>query len=254
MKMHTFFLSGKAIAIVSGALGAGGVLLFVSGVLVGVRVRVDGGAAPRRVAAAPAPALPAGGSQASGADQDAGTAAAAAPPAAATTASTAGPADAAWPFTASSYAPSADPLPASPAAEDAPIQAPAPTPAPAPRDTVRRRQSARISAVAYHPDDDGADAAADAATPPSTADVRDRDAGRYLVQVGTFRVESHARELATRLEAAGYHASVSVRQEGERAMHVVRVSGFVGVDAAERAAAKIGGAEQLVAYVVPITR
>jgi len=39
MKMHTFFLSGKAIAIVSGAVGACGMLLFVSGVLVGVRVQ-----------------------------------------------------------------------------------------------------------------------------------------------------------------------------------------------------------------------
>jgi DedD protein len=237
MKMHTFFLSGKAIAIVGVATGACGVLLFVSGILVGVRVQystIAPATASRMPAvpalpAAPALALPGGGAA------PAGTAAAAGIAQATTT--TPAPADGAWPFTASSYsAPDAsiqaDPAPVAPALAQPAPEAPAP-----------RRATGRISTVAYVAPVPTEDESAPAPAPT-------HDTGSYLVQVGTFRVEQHARELADRLTNAGYSATISVRQEGDRSLHVVRVGRFTGLDAAERVAAKIGGSEQLVASVV----
>jgi cell division septation protein DedD len=85
---------------------------------------------------------------------------------------------------------------------------------------------------------------------PGAMDGNAEDASSYLVQVGTFRVEAHARELATRLAAAGYSATVSTREEGDRELHVVRVGRFAGRQAAEHVAARIGDAEQLVASIV----
>jgi cell division septation protein DedD len=231
MKMHTFFLSGKAIAIVGVATGMCGTLLFVSGVLIGTRVQFStiAPATASRVPAVPAApqvTLPAGTSA---------PVVTGAPVAGVAQAGTTAPADGAWPFTASGYS-----------APDASMQAEPMTPTPmpvAPAEPVapRRAATGRISTVAY--------VAAPIEDPESTP-APARNAASYLVQVGTFRVEEHARELADRLTNAGYKATVSVRQEGDRSLHVVRVGRFTGLDVAERVAAKIGGSEQLVASVV----
>lgn len=251
MKMHTFFLSGKAIAIVSGAFGACGMLLFVSGVLVGVRVQAHAPEARVTVPALPAaPALPTAGTS---------TSSSAVPAPAATTGTTSAdanvaaanqPADAAWPFNASSYTQQ----PLAPATQTEPVSAPVvPAPAPATPAPVAPQPTRRgvagtagtVSMIAYVAPNQSSDVAAIPA-PARPA----RDDAEYLVQVGMFRVEQHARELADRLEKAGYRSSITVRQEGDKSLHVVRVGRFTGIDAAEKAAAKIGGSEQLVASVV----
>lgn len=246
MKMHTFFLSGKAIAIVSGAFGACAMLLFVSGVLVGVRVEVNGPARPStpaaRVTAAALTPVPAGG------------AASAADPTvaeinqASDASESAGPASAAWPFTSSSYAP--PPVGAYAPALSAPaplFQSPAPA-APAAPAPTRRNTIGAVSMISYvAPADREIESTPATIAAPAPAA---HDNAEYLVQVGTFRVEEHAKELADRLTNAGYRATITVRQEGDRSLHVVRVGHFTGIDAAEKAAARIGGAEQLVASVV----
>lgn len=280
MKMHTFFLSGKAIAIVSGAFGACGMLLFVSGVLVGVRVQVGGAhgavATTRSASALQAkpvsqPAGPVAMAPATSAGSEVVTppasGALATPPAAATTpASAATTADAgdvsaasaSWPFASSAFAPSTFTSPQ--AAPVAPAAAPLPAAdspvemAPAvPRTPVRRATMGDISMIAYvaHADHSSAGAALAAQSDPQPAE---HDNGEYLVQVGIFRVEQHAKELVDRLSNAGYRATITDRQEGDRALHVVRVGRFTGIQTAEQAAARIGNAEQLVASVVPAPR
>jgi cell division septation protein DedD len=280
MKMHTFFLSGKAIAIVSGAFGACGMLLFVSGVLVGVRVQVDGthgaAATTRSVSAAQAKPVveragPAAASQAASAGSEPGTptasgelatppAAPAAPASAATTADAGdvSAASASWPFASSAFAPStfASPQPAPVETEAAPLPAadsPAQMAPAAPRAPVRRATMGDVSMIAYvaPADRSVADAPASAHSDPQPAE---RDNAEYLVQVGIFRVEQHAKELVDRLNNAGYRATITERQEGDRALHVVRVGRFTGIQTAEQAAARIGNAEQLVASVVAAPR
>ncbi|MDB4876984.1 MAG: Sporulation related domain [Gemmatimonadetes bacterium] len=233
MKMHTFFLSGKAIAIVGVAAGACGMLLFVSGVLVGVRVQFSpiAPATASRAPAAPASPVTAAPLPASTV-VPAGTTA---PTPGIAQAGTPAPTDGTWPFSASGYS-----VPEA-AAQATPM--PAPTQPAAPETPAARRASGRISTIAYVPS-----SLAEPAPVQNPAPVR--DTASYLVQVGTFRVEQHARELADRLTNAGYKTTVSVRQEGDRSLHVVRVGRFTGLDAAERVAAKIGGSEQLVASVV----
>jgi cell division septation protein DedD len=242
MKMHTFFLSNKALVIVGGALAAGGSLLFVSGLLIGLRSQssVASGATPGT------PALTRTASTSVSSAPSASTAAGASPDGA----SSAAPADGAWPFSPSSYS-------ASPAAAD--IQAvpalPFTTPPIAPRsDTVRRAPSTgRATLTAYAPAvQEPVELPVDAPSEPAHAATDEATA--YLVQVGTFRVEQHAQDLVRRLAAAGYHPSITVRQEGERELHVVRVGSFVGLDKAERAAARIGVSEQLAASVVVARR
>ncbi|HXT17709.1 MAG TPA: SPOR domain-containing protein [Gemmatimonadaceae bacterium] len=230
MKMHTFFLSGKAIAIVSGALGASGALLFVAGVMVGARVQF---AAPRTPAiprvATTAPAGPAAPgalgpvAAAPPADASADTTVAHAPAASAAP-------SAAWPFS-----------------ESADVgAAPAVAPAPAPSSSVGTRASVDPTPVASTPVISAVSYVHDSPAPTRPA----HDTGTYLVQVGSFRVEQHARDLAARLTAAGYHATITPRDDGGRTIHVVRIGRFAGANAAERIAAKVGEAEQLVAYVV----
>jgi cell division septation protein DedD len=239
MKMHTFFLSGKAIAIVSGAFGACAMLLFVSGVLVGVRVQVN---APGRASTPSARATAA-------LETRPATLAAAAPtsPSAAAdeAGEPAGPANAAWPFTTSSYVPSPVDAESQPAQSAPAPMLQSPVPAPVTPAAPRRGTVGAVSMISYVAT---ADNRADSPARPETPAARD-DA-EYLVQVGTFRVEDHAKELADRLTSAGYRATITVRTEGDRSLHVVRVGRFTGIDAAEKAAARIGGAEQLVASVV----
>ncbi|HEY4219384.1 MAG TPA: SPOR domain-containing protein [Gemmatimonadaceae bacterium] len=287
MKMHTFFLSGKAIAIVSGAFGACGMLLFVSGVLVGVRVDVGGpahnaGMSTRSDVAPPPAVAPQAGpvAQPSAAATPAAATtpapAAAVPtttPAAPSAGATAGgaaigttadagsvTASASWPFTSSSFAPSPAPI------ESAQVeQESAPLPAaneqqlsqPAPATPARRVMMGDVSMISFvAPSGESAGAAsADAAS--HSHDVpapAPRNDAQYLVQVGIFRVEQHAKELVDRLTNAGYRATITERQEGDRALHVVRVGRFTGIEAAEKVAAKIGGSEQLVASVVAAPR
>jgi cell division septation protein DedD len=278
MKMHTFFLSGKAIAIVSGAFGACGMLLFVSGVLVGVRVQVDGAArgpvvASRSAAAADAKpvAQPAGPMAAPSVAAPAQSAPAASPGAtgSATTSPAATPAtigatadagdasaaSASWPFTSSAFAPStfASPQSAPVETQPAPLPVTAAPVAPAAPSPARRATMGDVSMIAYVPP--SSQAAADiASSARSVPEPAPRDRAEYLVQVGIFRVEQHAKDLVDRLNAAGYRATITERQEGDRALHVVRVGRFTGLETAEKVAARIGGSEQLVASVVAAPR
>jgi cell division septation protein DedD len=227
MKMHTFFLSNKALVIVGGALAAGGCLLFVSGVLIGLRAQGNVPTGAARVT----PVITRTSSTNVSGD-----------PAASEGSSSSAPADAAWPFSASGYSPS----PSTIDIQASPI---------APRaDPIRRAPSnGRATLTAYSPGiQEPVELPADAQ--PEPAPVAADEATEYLVQVGTFRVEQHAQDLVRRLVAAGYHPSITVRQEGERELHVVRVGSFVGLDKAERAAARIGVSEQLAASVVVARR
>ena len=219
MKTHTYFLSGKALAIVGGSLLMSGALVFVVGVFVGLLIQ-----APAQTAAEGKlrDLLPPG-----------------AQPIASTGSATANAeleraeAPAAWPFSV-----------------PAPVAAPAEAPAPAIVDSVPAPGSAKpkadtttkrraITDVAY--------------VAPSTEPPRGMvpDDAPFTVHVGAFRVESNALTLIERLRNAGYRPIETVRIDGGRQLHVVSVGGYVGRRAAIMAAERIGDAEHLVATAVP---
>jgi cell division septation protein DedD len=211
MKTYTFFLSGRALAVVVVGLMGIGAVTFVLGLLVGVAlqpVTVSG-----RVSASSQPHVVA----------DVRPDVVYAPPESGT---------AQWPFTGVGAAPTTDS--ATPA-----------LPAP-PRDTVKRDSTRRpdaIIGVSYNPAANTADATDLAAIPaPDTA--------RYVVQVGAFRIEDNARSMVALLQSAGYRATISVRMDEGRPLHVVRVGRFIGYAAAEQVAAEIGVSEQIAARLV----
>jgi cell division septation protein DedD len=218
MKTHTYFLSGRALAILASAVTGMGALIFVLGLFVGMMLMpaphaVAGTAVQQTVASAGGAAGPAGDSVAA-------------------------PSDAAWPFSA---APGADAAPV-----DSVPRGVAPDSARVRRDTVLGHRAAFISAV-Y----DGTAAPAPAAVAPlAPLAPQAPDTARYLVQVGMFRLASNAQALVQRLAAAGIEASVRVRDDDGRALRIVRVGGYVGRQAAERAARRIGDAEGVVAQVL----
>ncbi len=217
MKTHTYFLSGKALAIVAGALTTTGALVFVVGVFVGILIQEPAQAASG-AGKIQAPAISA--------------------PIASNTAQGMQPTEspAAWPFSVPGSG-SAEPA----AATEAPAAAPAdsaPAKAKAKADTATARHT--VSDVAF--------------VVPSREPVRSPradDVTPFTVRVGIFRVASNAKALAERLESAGYKPKETVRMEGGRALHVVSVGGYTGRRAAILAAEKIGDAVQLVALAVP---
>jgi cell division septation protein DedD len=220
MKTHTYFLSGKALAIVGGSLLMSGALVFVVGLFVGLMIQAPAQAAAegRLRDLIPAAAQPIASTDANVALQRAET-------------------PAAWPFSV--------PAPvAAPAADSAPAAAPDSVPAPGatkpkPDTTAKRRA---ISDVAY---------IVPAAEPPRRMIADDAP---FTVHVGAFRVQSNAQNLIERLRSAGYRPVETVRLDGGRELHVVSIGGYVGRRAAIMAAERIGDAEHLVATAVPAVR
>jgi cell division septation protein DedD len=220
MKTHTYFLSGKAIAIVAGALMTSGALVFVVGVFVGLLIqepvqRATGGSI-REVAPGPTPIASTEG----------------------VTALQRAESPAAWPFSVPAPA-TATPAAADSDATEAPSDsAPAKAKPKAKADSTTHRRA--VTDVAY---------VVPSEEPAPRPQVR--DVAPYTVRVGSFRVERNARLLVGRLEAAGYKPVESVRDEGGRELHVVTVGGYVGRRAAIFAAERIGDNEHLVASAVP---
>jgi cell division septation protein DedD len=218
MKTHTYFLSGKALAVVAGALTASGALVFVVGVFVGILIqeplqRATGGTAPA-IAPASAPIASTGDAVATPSQES----------------------PAAWPFSV----PAADPTPAgADAAPSAPADS-APAKEKAKTDTTTHRRA--VSDAAY------------VVPSPEEAPVKIAapDKASYTVRVGTFRVARNAEMLVERLRDAGYKPLETTRVEGGRELHVVTVGGYVGRLAAIMAAERIGDREQLVASIVPM--
>ncbi len=219
MKTHTYFLSGKAIAIVAGALMTSGALVFVVGVFVGLLIqepvqRATGGSI-RDVTPAASPIASTDG----------------------VTALQRAESPAAWPFSVPAST-TASPAAADSDATEAPADsAPAKAKPKAKADSTHRRA---VTDVAY---------VVPSEEPAPRPQVR--DVAPYTVRVGSFRVERNARLLVGRLEAAGYKPVESVRNEGGRELHVVTVGGYVGRRAAIFAAERIGDNEHLVASAVP---
>jgi cell division septation protein DedD len=227
MKAQTYFLNGKALTIVVGGLAGSGALIFLIGVIVGLSIDP-----PAIRAGLPGiPALPGAAAIASAMLSSTNSEASVTLP---SNASSGPEAAAAWPF-------SVPGSPAAPAEADSAAAAPAapapPAPAPAKGDTTAKRRAA-VTDAAY--------VTSDAAPRAVVEDTR-----HYTVQVGAFRVERNAQALMDRLLSAGYRPVASVRMEGERALHVVSVGGYIGRRAAIMAAVKIGDAENLVASPVP---
>jgi cell division septation protein DedD len=219
MKTHTYFLSGKALAIVGGSLLMSGALVFIVGVFVGLLIQ-----APAQSAAEgklrdllPPGARPIASTDGAAANAELQRAEA----------------PAAWPFSVPEPA-------AAPAETPAPAivdSVPAPgTVKPKADTTVKRRA---ITDVAY--------------VAPSAEPTRRMvpDDAPFTVHVGAFRVESNAQTLIDRLRNAGYHPIESIRMDGGRPLHVVSVGGYIGRRAAIMAAERIGDAEHLVATAVP---
>jgi cell division septation protein DedD len=219
MKTHTYFLSGKALAIVGGSLLMSGALVFVVGVFVGLLIQ-----APAQAAAEGKlrDLLPPGAQPIASTDG-----------AAANAALERAESPAAWPF--SVPAPAAAPADA-PAAE-VPDSVPAPAPAKPKADTTTKRHA--VTDVAY---------VVPSAEPPRHMIPDDAP---FTVHVGAFRVERNAQMLIERLQSAGYHPVESIRIDGGRELHVVSVGGYVGRRSAILAAERIGDAEHLVATAVP---
>ncbi len=222
MKTHTYFLSGKALAIVGGSLLMSGALVFVVGVFVGLLIQ-----APAQAAAEGKlrDLLPPGAQPIASTDG-----------AAANAALDRAESPAAWPF--SVPAPAAAPADAkAPDAAEAPDSIPAPAPAKPKADTATKRHA--VTDVAY---------VVPSAEPPRRMIPDDAP---FTVHVGAFRVERNAQMLMERLQSAGYHPSESIRVDGGRQLHVVSVGGYVGRRAAILAAGRFGDAEHLVATAVP---
>ena len=218
MKTHTYFLSGKALAIVGGALVTSGALVFVVGVFVGLLIqepatRVMNGISRDGLPAATVPIASTEGASAVPLEES----------------------HASWPFgtTVTSDPPAAAPADTAEAPSAAPA-APAKPKADAP--PVKR---GTVSDVAYIAPEET----------PRAAPVK--DVAPFVVRVGSFRVERNARTLMARLESAGYKPVESVRADGDRQLHVVSIGGFVGRRAAIFAAERIGDAAHLVATAVP---
>ncbi len=221
MKTHTYFLSGKALAIVGGSLVASGALVFIVGVFVGLLIqepatRVMNGISRDGTPSAPSPIASTQGASAIPLEES----------------------HAAWPFGKTATPEPAEAPPADTAAPAA--AAPAAPAAPAkPKADVPPAKRGTVSDVAYIAPD------------PTPRAVPMKDDAPFTVRVGSFRVERNARMLIARLESSGYKAVESVRVEGDRELHVVTVGGFVGRRAAIFAAEKIGDAAHLVATAVP---
>jgi cell division septation protein DedD len=220
MKTHTYFLSGKALAIVGGALVTSGALVFIVGVFVGLLIqepatRVMNGISRDGTPSAPSPIASTQGASAIPLEES----------------------HAAWPFGTSA---TPEPAEASPADTAAPAAAPAAPAAPAkPKADVPPTKRGTVSDVVYIAPD------------PTPRAAAIKDDAPFTVRVGSFRVERNARMLIARLESSGYKAVESVHVEGDRELHVVTVGGFVGRRAAIFAAEKIGDAAHLVATAVP---
>jgi hypothetical protein len=216
MKTHTYFLSGKALAIVAGALTTSGALVFVVGVFVGILIQEPRPAAPGAGKVdAPAVSAPIASNTMSSGMQSAES-------------------PAAWPFSV--------PVSAEPAAgTEAPAAAPgdsAPAKPKAKSDTTSARHTVSDVAFVVPPKEPAHKAPA-------------ADVAPFTVRVGIFRVVRNAQLLAERLESAGYKPKETVRMEGGRALHIVSVGGYTGRRAAILAAERIGDAVQLVAIAVP---
>jgi cell division septation protein DedD len=220
MKTHTYFLSGKALAIVGGSLLMSGALVFIVGVFVGLLIQAPAQAATEGKLR---DLLPPGAQPIASTDATSGNAAlqrAESP--------------AAWPF--SVPAPVAAPADASaPGAADS-VPA-APVPAKPKADTAAKHRA--VSDVAY---------VVPSAEPPRRMIPDDAP---FTVHVGAFRVERNAEMLMARLRSAGYRPVETVRADGGRELHVVCIGGYVGRRSAIFAAERIGDAEHLVATAVP---
>ena len=211
MKMHTFFLSGKALAIIGGGLAVSGVLLFTTGIFVGVGIE---SVLAERVA----PAAPSRLASATAAESTSVSGTAASDPSA-------------WPF-GPPDATVGTPVDSVPPAVKADTAKPKPAGKPA----------ATIGLAEY--------------SQPAPAVEPPPDTTTYVIQVGSFRVQRNAQDLADRLKAAGYHPTITAKDDGgDRVLHVVRVGRLKGMAAAERAAEEIGDTERLVASIlVPDSR
>jgi cell division septation protein DedD len=219
MKTHTYFLSGKALAIVGGALVTSGALVFIVGVFVGLLIqepatRAMNGTLRDGTPSAAAPIASIQGASAIPLEES----------------------HAAWPFGTSA---TPEPAEAAPPADTAAPAAAAPAAPAKPKADVPPSKRGTVSDVAY------------VAPDPAPRAAPMKDDAPFTVRVGSFRVERNARMLMARLESSGYRAVESVRVEGDRELHVVTVGGFVGRRAAIFAAEKIGDAAHLVATAVP---
>jgi cell division septation protein DedD len=212
MTKHVFALTGAVAASIVAALTMCGMLLFLSGLIVGIGVEAP---PAQRVATAERAQTPADVGRASAGDGDAG--------AAATTVFDAGN----WPFSQST----------------APVDT-APTPGAGPGSASH--ETGPATQPTHHA---GVVGVAFVETPVADDDSV-VDSTPYVVQIGAFRIEGNARALMERLKHAGYHPVLVQQVDGGRPLNIVRVQRIVGREAAARVAERIGDAERVVASIV----